>query len=253
MRNIRTDKISHGYLQVYDPLFMSLESISNVLEIGVYNGDSLRLLQSYFPNSNIYGFDLTPPRDHHYNDRFKVLLGNQEDRDDLNGILNNIDGDLDLIIDDGGHTMKQQQISFGCLFRHLKKGGVYIIEDIETSYWGRSSIYGYKFNSNKVNTVNVLLNAINYINSKFLISSTRIKNSLYHDIFNSVESLTFGHNCIVLIKKDYASFSEFYDGKYILKQHINDRSIYKSIKSRLKGYLNLLKHYFKRVIKVALR
>ena len=141
MRNIRTDKIWHGFLQVYDPLFMSLNSISNVLEIGVYNGDSLRLLQTYFPNSNIFGFDLNAPKDFHYNDKFKVLIGNQEDRDDLNAIPNTINGDLDLIIDDGGHTMKQQQITFGCLFKHLKKGGVYILEDLHTSRYGLNSEY----------------------------------------------------------------------------------------------------------------
>ena len=166
MRNIRTDKISHGYLQVYDPLFMSLDSISNVLEIGVYNGDSLRLLQNYFPNSNIYGFDLTPPRDHHYNDRFKVLLGNQEDRDDLNHIFNSIDGDLDLIIDDGGHTMKQQQTSFGFLFRHLKNGGVYIIEDLHTSRYGLSSEY-----INKDDLITTLDMLQNFKNTSNIISN----------------------------------------------------------------------------------
>jgi trans-aconitate methyltransferase len=166
MRNIRTDKISHGYLQVYHPLFMSLDSISNVLEIGVYNGDSLRLLQNYFPNSNIYGFDLSPPRDHHYNDRFKVLLGNQEDRDDLNGILNNIDGNLDLIIDDGGHTMKQQQISFGCLFRHLKNGGVYILEDLHTSRYGLNSEY-----INKDDLITTLDMLQNFKNTNNIISN----------------------------------------------------------------------------------
>lgn len=196
MRNIRTDKISHGYLQVYDPLFMSLDSISNVLEIGVYNGDSLRLLQSYFPNSNIYGFDLTPPRDHHYNDRFKVLLGNQEDRDDLNGILNNINGDLDLIIDDGGHTMKQQQISFGCLFRHLKKGGVYIIEDLHTSRYGLNSEY-----INKDDLITTLDMLQNFKNTNNIISNHMLDHEIKYleDNIESIEiwSKNIEHNISV--------------------------------------------------------
>ena len=175
---------------------MSLDSISNVLEIGVYNGNSLRLLQNYFPNSNIYGFDLTPPRDHHYNDRFKVLLGNQEDRDDLNGILNNIDGDLDLIIDDGGHTMKQQQISFGCLFRHLKKGGVYIIEDLHTSRYGLNSEY--INNDDLITTLDMLQN---FKNTNNLISNHMLDYEIKYleDNIESIEiwSKNIEHNISV--------------------------------------------------------
>jgi trans-aconitate methyltransferase len=202
MRNIRTDKISHGYLQVYDPLFMSLDSISNVLEIGVYNGDSLRLLQNYFPNSNIYGFDLTPPRDHHYNDRFKVLLGNQEDRDDLNGILNNIDGEFDLIIDDGGHTMKQQQTSFGFLFRHLKNGGVYILEDLHTSRYGLNSEY-----INKDDLITTLDMLQNFKNTNNIISNHMLDHEIKYleENIESIEiwSKNIEHNISVtsIIKK----------------------------------------------------
>jgi trans-aconitate methyltransferase len=183
MRNIRTDKISHGYLQVYDPLFMSLDSVSNVLEIGVYNGDSLRLLQSYFPNSNVYGLDLTPPRDHHYNDRFKVLLGNQEDRDDLKHILNSIDGVLDLIIDDGGHTMRQQQTSFGFLFRHLKNGGVYIIEDLHTSRYGLSSEY-----INKDDLITTLDMLQNFKNTSNIISNHMLDHEIKY-LEDNIESI----------------------------------------------------------------
>lgn len=202
MRNIRTDKISHGYLQVYDPLFMSLDSISNVLEIGVDNGDSLRLLQNYFPNSNIYGFDLTPPRDHHYNDRFKVLLGNQEDRDDLNGILNNIDGEFDLIIDDGGHTMKQQQTSFGFLFRHLKSGGVYILEDLHTSRYGLNSEY-----INKDDLITTLDMLQNFKNTNNIISNHMLDHEIKYleENIESIEiwSKNIEHNISVtsIIKK----------------------------------------------------
>lgn len=184
MRNIRTDKISHGFLQVYDPLFMSLDSISNVLEIGVYNGDSLRLLQNYFPNSNIYGLDLSLPKDHHYNDRFKVLLGNQEDRDDLKYTLNSIDGDLDLIIDDGGHTMKQQQISFGYLFKHLKKGGVYILEDLHTSRYGLNS--GYITKNDLITTLDMLYN---FNNTSNIISNHMLEHEIKYleDNIKSIE------------------------------------------------------------------
>lgn len=196
MRNIRTDKISHGYLQVYDPLFMSLESVSNVLEIGVYNGDSLRLLQNYFPNSNIYGMDLDAPKDFHYNDKFKVLIGNQENREELEDVVAIIDDELDLIIDDGGHTMKQQQISFGCLFRHLKKGGVFIIEDLHTSRYGLNSEY-----INKDDLITTLDMLQNFKNTNNIISNHMLDHEIKYleDNIESIEmwSKNIEHNISV--------------------------------------------------------
>ena len=43
--------------------------------------------------------------------------------------------DIDIIIDDGGHYADQQRVSFLHLFKHLKFGGVYLCEDLHTSYW----------------------------------------------------------------------------------------------------------------------
>lgn len=44
-------------------------------------------------------------------------------------------GALDIVIDDGGHTMKQQINSFEELYPKVKPGGVYLAEDLHTSYW----------------------------------------------------------------------------------------------------------------------
>jgi hypothetical protein len=204
MRNIRTDKLQHGFLAVYDPLFMSLDSISNVLEIGVYNGDSLRLLQSYFPNTNIYGMDLDTPKYFNPNDKFKILIGNQENREELEDAVAVIDNELDLIIDDGGHTMKQQQISFGFLFKHLKKGGIYIIEDLHTSRWGINSDYIDK--SDLITTLDLLNNFKNTSN----IISNHMTNEEKAYLENNIESIeiwskNIEHNISVtsVIRKRY--------------------------------------------------
>jgi hypothetical protein len=41
---------------------------------------------------------------------------------------------VDILIDDGGHTMKQQKVTFEELFGHIKENGVYVCEDLHTSY-----------------------------------------------------------------------------------------------------------------------
>ncbi len=51
--------------------------------------------------------------------------------------LNTVDteqGSFDVIIDNGGHTMKQQITSFVNLLPKVRTGGVYVIEDLQTSY-----------------------------------------------------------------------------------------------------------------------
>lgn len=82
----------------------------------------------YFPNAQIHGFDITSYF-HSSSDRLKLWFGNQENRGDLRQLPH----DFDIIIDDGGHTMLQQQISLAELFGHLSAGGTYIIEDLHTS------------------------------------------------------------------------------------------------------------------------
>ena len=44
------------------------------------------------------------------------------------------DGQFDVIVDDGGHTMKQQLTSLMHLWPTVRPGGIYVIEDLQTSY-----------------------------------------------------------------------------------------------------------------------
>ena len=64
--------------------------------------------------------------------------------------LPDINKNFDLIIDDGSHHIVHQQISLGFLFPFLKQKGIFIVEDIHTSfnndsmtYWGFDSDYKY--------------------------------------------------------------------------------------------------------------
>jgi len=41
---------------------------------------------------------------------------------------------IDIVIDDGGHFMDMQIISFEELYPHIQKDGVYFCEDVHTSY-----------------------------------------------------------------------------------------------------------------------
>ena len=119
------------FLGVYEKWFGALRlNKLEVLEIGIHHGGSLRMWEEYFPNSQITGVDIEKHCKKHENGRIKVFIGDQADRNFLSTL-----GKFDIIIDDGGHTMDQQKNSFNVLWGHLNPGGIYVIEDLETSYW----------------------------------------------------------------------------------------------------------------------
>jgi hypothetical protein len=126
-----SDKSSnyHNYLTLYERYLADIrEKECIIVEIGILNGDSLKILSEYFPNSTIIGIDILD-KSYLTIKNCKIIQGDQSDRNFLNSI---VDG-VDIIIDDGSHKMSHQQISLGFLFKKLKNGGIYIIEDLHTS------------------------------------------------------------------------------------------------------------------------
>lgn len=154
MKTYNTDKFTHGYMEIYEPLFKSMKESKKVLEIGVYHGESLNLLELNFPEAEIYGIDIED-KSHLNDEKIKTFICNQESREDLKKVIDSVGDDLDLIIDDGGHTMKQQQVSFGFLFSKLKPGGVYILEDLHTS---RIENFGTIFPDDLITSLDMLFN-----------------------------------------------------------------------------------------------
>jgi hypothetical protein len=106
----------------------------NLLEIGVQGGGSLYMWKKYFPNVRITGVDIESICKQYESGNVSIEIGDQADPDFLNN-MEKKHGPFNIIIDDGGHTMEQQITSFKTLFPLLKEGGIYVIEDIHTSYW----------------------------------------------------------------------------------------------------------------------
>ena len=62
LEKYNTDKVQHGYLRIYDPIFSDyVDKEINLLEIGVFKGGSLFLWKDYFPKGQIFGIDLNAP------------------------------------------------------------------------------------------------------------------------------------------------------------------------------------------------
>ena len=106
-----------------------------VLEIGVSHGGSLQMWKNYFGDKvKIYGVDNNPKCKGLEEDGIEIFIGSQSDKSFLNKLKKKIPK-VDILIDDGGHTMEQQITTFKELFDHIKDDGLYLCEDLHTSYW----------------------------------------------------------------------------------------------------------------------
>ena len=177
-----TDKYSgHFYTEVYEYFFYPMKhKARKICEIGIWEGASLKMLRDYFSKAAIYGIDINN-KSKLDSARIKTFIADQANRAQLKSFFDAYGGDFDMIIDDAGHTMEQQQISFGYLFKYVKSGGYYIIEEAHTSLYSHlGAEYGAEKNEN--NTTLTMIN--NFIKTGVIESrymTMEEKNCLTHE------------------------------------------------------------------------
>ncbi len=105
------------------------------MEIGVFQGGSLQMWKDYFgPQAKIIGVDIDPRCKELEEDNIEIYIGSQSDRKFLRDLKSKIPR-VDILLDDGGHTMRQQIVTFEELFDHVKPEGLFLCEDLHTSYF----------------------------------------------------------------------------------------------------------------------
>ena len=124
------------YFEIYHRHFRRYRNHEvTVLEIGVYQGGSLEMWRDYFgPRARIIGVDIDPRCQAAQQDQIEVFIGDQSNRAFLQELKQKLPH-VDIIIDDGSHIVGDQIITFEELFPHLHETGVYLCEDLHTSYW----------------------------------------------------------------------------------------------------------------------
>ncbi len=124
------------YLPLYDQsLGRFVGRKLKVLEIGVAHGGSAQLWRQYFGHdAHIIGLDIVPETAVHAEPGIEIVIGDQGDSTFLEELAAS-HGPFDIVIDDGSHISSHQITSFETLFPHVKDGGVYVCEDLHTSYW----------------------------------------------------------------------------------------------------------------------
>lgn len=184
----------HHYFDVYDRYFSKYRGKEVVvLEIGVFQGGSLQMWRDYFgPNLKLYAIDIDPNCKKFEDENTTIFIGSQSDRNFLRETLKKLPH-LDILIDDGGHTMKQQIVSFEELFSHIKSDGIYLCEDLHTSYW---NVYGGGYRRQN-SFIEYSKKWIDYLNA-FHSNSSRLKVS---DFTKSVRAIHYYDSMVILEKE----------------------------------------------------
>ncbi len=128
------------------------------LEIGVQDGSSIKKWREMSSAWDVWGLDIDESCRGE-----QIVIGSQEDKE----VLKQFE-EFDVVIDDGGHTWKQQIETFEYLFPTLRSGGLYVIEDLHTSFWD-------EFNDYNISTVDYLAKLVPHINQKMANEETRLK------------------------------------------------------------------------------
>jgi hypothetical protein len=122
----------HNYCRQYENIFRDFRTKPlKLLEIGVLQGESLKIWRDVFPNAtNIVGVDINPQCKSYENTEKSIFVEiGDATKPDFIKFLNNKYGNFDIIIDDGSHTNKDVILSFESLFPSVNDDGIYLVED----------------------------------------------------------------------------------------------------------------------------
>jgi len=161
-----TDKVQHRYLGLYASAFGAARcEVRRMLEVGVFHGASIQMWRDYFPNAQVFGVDSFAPgrgyshlsakqatrfldawRRGEVGPRITLIQADASDETVLRQLGHRLapsagsGGEelFDLIVEDGSHLQRDQQLGLGYLMPLVRPGGTYVVEDISS---GRENGY----------------------------------------------------------------------------------------------------------------
>ena len=154
-----------SYLDVYDDKLRCYQKLPvRFLEIGIMNGGSLEIFSKYFSKAELLlGCDIDPMvkklKYKNQDSNIVVISGDVNHEETIIQITKH--AKFDIIIDDGSHQSDDVVKSFCNYFKHVKQGGIYIIEDLHSSYQ-REYKGGIFFPISSINFLKKLVDIINH-------------------------------------------------------------------------------------------
>ena len=174
----------HGYDEAYRKNLKEIKhSNVDILEIGSAKGNGIASLYFYFPNSKLVAIDNNPFRIQYKSRRLRSIYADISSKKIMQNLSKHLNQKFDLIIEDCSHKLIDQIICFTENFKNIKRGGIYVVEDLNFP-----EIHE-KFNpTNEAMNLKIILKKIQK-NEK--ISSKFLNQKELENIKNDIESISF--------------------------------------------------------------
>lgn len=128
----------HHYFDIYERHLSRFRGTAcKMMEFGVMDGGSLLMWSEYLgPDAQIFGVDINPATlaFDRIRPNIRIIKADQSNWAAIETLSRQF-GPLDFVIDDGGHTARQQIHTFNGMYPAIQENGVYLCEDTHTSYW----------------------------------------------------------------------------------------------------------------------
>jgi len=145
---------SHGYAPIYakymTPMLEKGDAATVVAEIGILKGTGLAMWSKFFPESQIFGFDLNTSSYYGNVEKMRsvgfkdgrVKVTHMDQMQNNTNLLQSVFGDLrpHIVVEDGYHSPEAGEWTFFSMKPYLAQKFVYFIEDltqadIEAGHW----------------------------------------------------------------------------------------------------------------------
>lgn len=215
------DEPGHNYLQVYDFFLKQLviktqmnNEIFKMLELGAgpdWNfGASARMFLEYLPdNSEISIAEIRDRAEELNQIGVKSFIGDLGKLEFLNELQ--LSGPYNLILDDASHKWGHQIEGFMELFDIVSDGGIYIVEDLQTSYGqlreqykSFNSLAGFK-NIDAATFFHFLSLSVlggSATNLRVPLIKSFVRDDRIIKLSSKIRSITFIHGAAIIVKKD---------------------------------------------------
>jgi hypothetical protein len=140
--NSRTDKnTTHSYLDLYQTLLRSKkDTAKHVLEVGIYQGGSIKLWSDFFTNATVYGLDIIHTLQvwEGIKNKETIILHTSTDAYNYDLFKTNfLDKGIqcDFMLDDGPHTLDSMKQFIRMYSQIMTDDGILIVEDVQSWDW----------------------------------------------------------------------------------------------------------------------
>lgn len=193
----------HDYLEYYKNIISRVKSDFKLLEIGISHGYSVVSFCRAYPQSIIYGTDINLTHWNNNKQRFNITPEEYKRLKIINEdatkpeFIKKIPNDFDIILDDGSHRPKDMIKTFELLFKNnLKKGGIYIVEDVHCN------MFPFPFIKYVTDLFPFVYKFKNFSECQMLSTRDAIKKRIKLDWRYEIKDITISRDIVIITKEN---------------------------------------------------